>query len=156
MELQAISGPAGPSGVNLRLLQTWFVEGGAPIEFGESIKQRLTGPIQFVLKLLEFWRLETPQAIPLLGFREAESAHVTAVLEGRDSFIGRDVHDRIAHLFRIRETLDSLFRDLEAENNWLREPQALLDGRSPLSLLLGGSMEDVLLTREYVDAAAGR
>ena len=97
-----------------------------------------------------------PQAIALLGFSGAEEAHVTAVLEGRDSFSGRDVNDRIAHLFRIRETLDSLFRDLEAENNWLREPHALLEGRSPLSLLLGGSMEDVLLTREYVDAAAGR
>lgn len=118
--------------------------------------ERLAGPIQFVLKLLAFWRLDMPQAIALLGFSEAEEAHVTAVLEGRDRFSGRDVNDRIAHLFRIRETLDSLFRDLEAENKWLREPHAFLEGRSPLSLLLGGSMEDILMTREYVDAAAGR
>ena len=127
-----------------------------PIEFDDRAKERLTGPIQFVLKLLEFWRLEMPQVIALLGFSEAEKAHVTAVLEGRDNFCGRDIQDRIAHLFRIRQTLDSLFRDLDAENKWLREKQVLLDGKSPLSLLLGGSMEDILLTREYVDAAAGR
>ena len=31
----------------------------------------------------------------------------------------------------------------------------MLDDKSPLSLLIEGSMEDLLLTREYVDSAAG-
>ena len=64
--------------------------------------------------------------------------------------------DRIAHLFHIRQTLSSLFRDLDVENEWLREPHTLLDDQEPLKLLLGGSMEDLLLVKEYVDAAAGR
>ena len=58
--------------------------------------------------------------------------------------------------FHIRATLASLFRDLEVENDWLREPHTLLDEREPLNLLLGGSMEDLLLVKEYVDAAAGK
>lgn len=119
-------------------------------------KERLSGPIQFVLRLVDFWRLEKRDIVVLLGLGPAEAAHVDVVFAGRDHFRCRDVQDRIAHLFHIRETLDSLFRDLDAENTWLREPQALLDGKSPLSLLLGGSMEDILLTRDYVDAAAGR
>lgn len=119
-------------------------------------KERLSGPIQFVLRLLDFWRLEKRDIVVLLGLSPAEAAHVDDVFAGRDHFRCRDVQDRIAHLFHIRETLDSLFRDLDAENTWLREPQALLNGKSPLSLLLGGSMEDILLTRDYVDAAAGR
>ena len=123
---------------------------------GAREKERLSGPIQFVLRLLDFWRLGKRDIVALLGFGPTEAAHVDDVLEGLDHFRGRDVQDRIAHLFRIRETLDSLFRDLDAENKWLREQQVLLDGKSPLSLLLGGSMEDILLTREYVDAAAGR
>lgn len=119
-------------------------------------RKRLSGPIQFVAKLLDFWRLEKTDVVALLGFGSADKSHVADVLDGLDDFRGRDVHDRIAHLFRIRETLDSLFRNIDAENQWLREPHELLDEKSPMSLLLGGSMEDVLLTREYVDAAAGR
>ena len=53
-------------------------------------------------------------------------------------------------------TLWSLFQDLGTENSWLREPHALLDDASPLSLMLSGSMEDLLMTRDYVDSVAGR
>lgn len=124
---------------------------GAP---GEE-PNRLNGPIQFVSKLLEFWRLETDDAVGLLGFDSADATYVADVLGGHEPIRGRDVKDRIAHLFHIRATLWSLFRDLETENNWLREPHALLDERSPLSLMVG-SMEDLLLAREYVESAAGR
>lgn len=119
-------------------------------------KRRLTGPLQFVLRLLKDWQLEKRDIVALLGFGLEEAAHVNDVLDGLDRFRGRDVQDRIAHLFHIREALDCLFRNLDAENQWLREPHALLDEKSPLSLLLGGSMQDILLTRDYVDAAAGR
>lgn len=131
-------------------------EVGRILDRGTMEKERLSGPIQFVLRLLDSWRLEKRDIVALLGFGSTEAAHVDDVLAGQDHFRCRDVQDRIAHLFHIRETLDSLFRDLDAENTWLREPQAGLEGKSPLSLLLGGSMKDILLTRDYVDAAAGR
>ena len=121
----------------------------------EDSPNRLTGPVQFVLRLLKFWRLRTQEAVGLLGFGPADADYVTAVLEGNGQFRGRDVQDRIAHLIWIRKTLWSLFRDLETENAWLREPHPMLDDKSPLSLLIEGSMEDLLLTREYVDSAAG-
>ena len=119
-------------------------------------RKGLTGPVQFVLKLLQFWHLQRDEVVGLLGFGRVDAAHVAAVLDGREQFRGRDVRDRIAYLFRIRETLWMLFRDLEVENEWLREPHSLLDERSPLSLLTGGSMEDLLLVKEYVDTVAGR
>ena len=117
---------------------------------------RLTGPIQFVLKLLEDWHLSKEDAIGLLGFEQTDEAHVSDVLNGLDQFRGRDVRDRIAHLFHIRGTLSFLWQNLDVENDWLRESHSLLAEQSPLDLLLGGSMEDFLLVREYVDAAAGR
>lgn len=139
------------------MLQTWSgVHSQKVHEAPGEERKGLTGPIQFVVKLLEFWRLETDDAVGLLGFDSADANHVAAVLGGREQFRGRDVKDRIVHLFHIRATLLALFRDLETENNWLREPHAPLDKRSPLSLMLGGSMEDLLLTREYVESAAGR
>ena len=69
---------------------------------------RLAGPIQFVWKLLEFWRLEAHDAVGLLGFDPEDADHVSAVLYGREHLRGRDVRDRISHLFWIRKTLRSL------------------------------------------------
>lgn len=126
-----------------------------PIPRGEN-RSRVTGPIQFVLRLMEFWCLETADIVGLLGFDPADLDYVAAVLAGQEQFRGRDVRDRIAHLIWIRMTLWSLFQDLGTENSWLREPHALLDDASPLSLMLSGSMEDLLMTREYVDSVAGR
>ena len=121
-----------------------------------SQPNRVSGPVQFVLKLLESWCLSRDEAVLLLGFDQEDNGFVRAVLTGSADLHGRDVRDRIAHLFHIRQTLSSLFRDLDVENEWLREPHTLLDGQEPLKLILGGSMEDLLLVKEYVDAAAGR
>lgn len=120
-----------------------------------AVPQRLTGPIEFILKLLEFWRLERGDAVGLLGFDQNDADHVAAVLDGRERFRGRDVKDRIRQLYSIRKTLWSLFRNLDDENDWLREAQPLLEGRTPLALI-SSSMEDLLLAKEYVDEVAGR
>lgn len=123
----------------------------------ESAKvHRLTGPIQFILRLLDCWKLERTDAINLLGFEETESEFVFEVLEGNESLRGRDAKDRLSHLLSIRTSLHGFFRDLETENDWLRETQPLLDGQTPMNLLLGGSMEDILLVREYVDSMVGK
>ena len=132
---------------------------GSNIASWESIvspPKRISGPVQFVLKLLENWHLSRDDAVLLLGFDQEDNGFVRAVLTGSADLHGRDIRDRIAHLFQIRKTLSALFRDLDVENEWLREPHTLLDGQEPLKLLLGGSMEDLLLVKEYVDAAAGR
>ena len=116
---------------------------------------RPTGPVQFVRKLMEAWRLDRPDAVRLLGFDPEDFEYVAAVLDGRRQLRGRDTRDRIAHLFCIRRTLWSLFRDPDTENGWLRERHSMLNSASPLSLMLGGSMEDLLLVRDYVESAAG-
>lgn len=120
-----------------------------------SRRSRPPGPIQFALKLGYFWRLSQDDLAGLLGFGPDDTTHAAALLTGKTELHGRDVRDRVAHLFRIRESLHSLFRDLEVENAWLREPHEPLAGRSPMSLMVGGSMEDLLLVREYVDEVAG-
>ena len=117
---------------------------------------RPNGPVQFIVKLLEFWNLDKFDAGRLLGFEETDADYVNRILEGAEYLRGRDVRDRITHLFWICRSLRSLFQDLEVENEWLRESHKLLGGRSPMSLLLGGSMDDLELTREYVDTVARR
>ena len=117
---------------------------------------RLTGPVQFIVKLLDAWKLEPDKAAVLLGFEESGKDHVERILRGREPLSGRDAKDRVVHLLHVRGTLSALFQDREVENEWLREPRSLLHDKSPLDLLLEGSMENLLLLREYVETMAGR
>ena len=117
---------------------------------------RLTGPVQFIVKLLDTWKLEPDKAAVLLGFEESGEDHVKGILSGREPLYGRDAKDRVVHLLHIRGTLSALFQDREVENEWLRESRSLLHDKSPLDLLLEGSMENLLLLREYVETMAGR
>ena len=118
--------------------------------------ERLSGPIWFVEKLLKTWRLDRSDAVPLLGLEPSDLSYATDVFAGRATLRGRDAKDRIAYLFRIRKTLSALFRDEDVENEWLRERHEMLDDKAPMDLLLDGSMENLLLVKEYVEAAAGR
>lgn len=131
--------------------QSYLVEQPATTE-----EIRLTGPVQFILKLLDFWNLERRDAVKLLGFVEEEAEYVYRLLEGKEQLHGRDVKERISNLFFIRSSLRSLFRDLNTENEWLREQHTLLDGKSPLSMLLEGSLLGILSVRDYVDTVTRR
>ena len=129
---------------------TWITQGASGQTPG-----RPKGSIQFVLTLIHSWRLDKSDAVRLLGYDPEDIDYVSAVLDGSRQPRGRDIRDRITHLFHIRKTLWSLFRDLNVECDWLREEHSILNGQSPLSLILDGSMEDLLLAREYVESAAG-
>ena len=125
--------------------------GSAPSEY----PIRLGGPAQFLVKLLETWQLGQEAAMTLLGLEESQRPYLHDLLNGRATPAGRDIKDRIAHLAVIRMTLAGLFADETVENEWLREPHRPLEDREPMSLMLEGSMENLLLVREYVDTAAG-
>lgn len=122
----------------------------------EKEPNRINGPTQFVTKLMDFWNLEIADAVFLLGFDERDTDYVESALKGNGQFRGNDVTYRISNLFWIRNSLRLLFRDLQVENEWLREQHPLLDERTPLSLMLSGSIEDLLLVKEYVDRVSGR
>lgn len=117
---------------------------------------RITGPVKFVNKLLATWHLEPEKACILLGFEPSRSTYVNDMLQGYETLTGRDAKDRIAHLFQIRKLLSALFQDESVENEWLREPRDVLKGKTPMELLLEGSMENLLLVREYVELVTGR
>ena len=114
-----------------------------------------TGPVQFLTKLLHTWDLETSDAVTLLGFEESDQDYLEKILKGYETLRGRDVKDRIVYLFEIRKNLFALLRDTRAENEWLREEHVMLNGKVPLSLLLEGSIKNMLLVMEYSQAAAG-
>ena len=116
---------------------------------------RVTGPVQFLARLLELWQLDFSDACSLLGFEHADSESVKRLFSGVASLRGRDRKDRIAILVRIRTLLAGLLQDINVENAWLREQNPDLNGRTPLQLLREGSMENLLTLRDLVERAAG-
>lgn len=115
---------------------------------------RITGPVKFVNQLLATWHLKLEEACILLGFEPSRLTYVNDVLQGYETLTGRDTKDRIVHLIQIRTSLSALFRDETVENEWLREPHDTLNGKKPMDLLLEGSMENLLLVKEYVELVA--
>ncbi len=118
-------------------------------------RARLSGPVHFLKNLLDTWELQPKDAGVLLGMDPDDGFFARDLLNGQKALRGRDAKDRIAYLYRIRKILSALFRDEHVEHRWLREPHAMLDGRSPMALILDGSMEHLLVVKEYVEAASG-
>lgn len=151
-----IKKPEFPSDV----IQFGITEAENPITFVTSsakaspYRGRITGPVKFVNQLLATWHLEPEEACILLGFEPSRLTYVNDVLQGYETLTGRDTKDRIVHLIQIRTSLSALFRDETVENEWLREPHDTLNGRKPMDLLLEGSMENLLLVKEYVELVA--
>lgn len=115
----------------------------------------MVGPIRLVSKILNTWRLGEWERARLLGLGESDQASIEEFLNGNATTIRRDTKDRIAYLIQIRSTLFSLFRDESVENEWLREPNEMLEGNSPLDQMLEGSIESLLLVRDFCDEAGG-
>jgi len=115
-----------------------------------------SGPIKLVKIILATWKLQPKDALSLLGYEAAQGPYVQDLLNGYGTLSSRDVKDRIACLFEVRRTLSGLFKDKEVENDWLRETHSILNDQKPIDLLLEGSIENLLLVKDYVELVAGR
>lgn len=129
------------------------------VKVSETIVQprvrRLSAPVQFFLKLMELWHLDSEDACKLLGYELADIKYVEQVLSGELPLRGCDPKDRIANLVVIRKRLDGLFKNVDVENEWLREKQVDIGNKSPMELLLSGSMENLLLVKQFVEFICG-
>ena len=107
--------------------------------------------------LMNDWKLSKKEMATLLGmdFDASGQEYVENLLKEMCSFSGRDARNRMARLIEIRVALFAIFEDHEVENTWLRAPQQMLDDKVPMDLLLEGSMENLWLVQEFVEAAAG-
>ena len=114
----------------------------------EYPRGRLTGPVQVVARLAEIWGLDVNQIAIALDYESGRD--VVDLFGGVLTLRGRDRHERIRNLFRIREVLNGLFRDHGVERTWIRETHEQLGGRSVIDLLLTGSMEQMILARRFV------
>ena len=116
---------------------------------------RIAGPVALLKSIAERWRLSEAQVAVLLGLDAADVLGARRILTGHASLRGRDQKDRVACVIAIQGVLHAVFKEPEVSYQWLTERKETLAGDSPLTRMLKGSMEDMLLTRQVVEELAG-
>lgn len=133
---------------------------GYSIKHNNSSKEpiyRIIGPIKFVNKLLVMWEIDQENAVSLLGFDKHNKGYVDKLLQGNEYLVeGSETEDRIAYLFYIWSVLSELLRDRAVEVKWLKTAEREFEGKTPMDLILSGSITNLLLVKEFVDFISGR
>jgi len=111
--------------------------------------RRVAASIAMFERLCEHWSLRRDERETLLGgipkstWSEWRQRPALARLKS-------DTRERIANLFTIDLNAHSLFAP-EFADRWIREPNRAFEGKSPLSRMLQGRVEDVIAVRRYVE-----
>lgn len=114
---------------------------------------RLVGPLQFLSRLVEIWRLDDENGSVLLGI---DANEYRQLMIGAKSLKGIDQEDRIRTLLKIRAALKALFQNEEQENEWLRSRNPELNSDAPLDVMLCGHFTDLVRVEELVARISGR
>jgi hypothetical protein len=101
------------------------------------------------------WGLNTDQQRTLLGGISKSSLHNWKA--GRASALSRDQIERVSLVLGIYKAMALLFADGDGGKRWLKasNTEAAFGGGSPLARMLRGGMEDLYVTRRYIDAWRG-
>ena len=103
-----------------------------------------------VSNLFKAWDLTDAEARTLLGGISSETWS-----RWRDQTVpdlSDDVRMRMAHLMGIHKGIRTLFREPEGGYGWIKQNNDILNGRSPLDIMLGGELEHPESIREWLDS----
>ena len=119
-------------------------------------RERLTGPgLRTFFNIADDWGLNTDQQRTLLGGISKSSLHNWKA--GRASALSRDQIERVSLVLGIYKAMALLFADGDGGKRWLKaaNTESVFGGASPLARMLHGGIEDLYVTRRYIDAWRG-
>jgi len=119
-------------------------------------RERLTGPgLRTFFNIADDWGITTDQQRILLGGISKSSLHDWKA--GNASALSRDQLERVSLVLGIYKAMALLFADGDGGKRWLKSgnTEAAFGGGSPLARMLRGGMEDLYVTRRYIDAWRG-
>lgn len=103
-----------------------------------------------VVNLFARWQLSDAEAREILGGLAARTyARWKAGETGR---IDRDLATRLSLLMGIHKALRYLFTDPARGYAWVRKPNSALEGRTPVDIMVEGSIFALARIRSYLDA----
>jgi uncharacterized protein (DUF2384 family) len=105
------------------------------------------------MNLFRAWQLSDSEARTLLG--DMAQRTWARWKEGNIGRIDRDLRARMAILMGIHKGLRYLFSNPTRGYDWIRKPNAALNGRSALDIMMRGEITDLIDLRSYLDAERG-
>ncbi|MFK4870909.1 antitoxin Xre-like helix-turn-helix domain-containing protein [Novosphingobium sp. ZW T3_23] len=106
-----------------------------------------------IVNLFEHWQLGDEAACDLLG--GISRSTWTRWKSGSIAKVDRDLATRISLLLGIHKGLRYLFSDRELGYAWIKQPNMVFGGSSPLDVMKGGSIFALERIRRYLDAERG-
>lgn len=104
------------------------------------------------LNLFAKWGVTDEQAAVLTDMPVRSFRRWKAEGPGR---ISRDGLTRLSNLMGIHKALRIIFQEPQRGYDWIKAPNAVFDGASALSVMLGGELTDIIRVRRYLDAERG-
>ena len=107
-----------------------------------------------VFSIFDVWGLSAPEGRTLLG--DPSPATYFNWKKGKaPKSLPRDVLGRIGLIAGIWKALQILYSDHALADRWLRAENRAFAGKTPLAVLTGGDMAELIRVRQYLDAARG-
>jgi len=119
-------------------------------------RARLTGPgLRTFFSIADEWSLSTDQQRILLGGISKSSLHNWK--SGLMAALSRDQLERVSLVLGIYKAMALLFADGDGGKRWLKaeNSEGVFGGASPLARMLRGGIQDLYVTRRYLDAWRG-
>jgi hypothetical protein len=116
----------------------------------------LGGPgLRAFANIAEAWGLSVAEQLTLLGI--ASRSTFFKWRRERSPRLPRDTLERLSYVLGIYKSLQILFPDAKAADEWVRRPNTAspFGGRSALERMLSGQVADLYVVREYLDAQRG-
>lgn len=106
-----------------------------------------------VLALFDRWQIKDDQAAVLLG--DVSTKTISRWRKGELGRVSRDMADRLSNILGVHKALRIIFADPKRGYDWISKPNAALEGRSALEIMLQGGLLDIIRVRRYLDAVRG-
>ena len=103
---------------------------------------------------MELWDFSRKDAAEILGFED--EGMIGELYAGIEKVRQRDVRDRLKIFLSLAVDLHGLYDSDATIKQWLDQPKKLLRGKTPRSLIVEGSMENLLRVRQLVQYEANR
>jgi hypothetical protein len=114
------------------------------------IPGRVTGPVRLIQVVAGAWAMTNDELASLLAYPSPQLAG--DLVAGRLTFGGNeDRQDRVRLIYLIHSTLSDLFLNPDQERRWVRAPHSLLNGETPLNVMLVRRIPGMITVREIVE-----
>lgn len=110
--------------------------------------------VRVILAVLSRWKISEDRASTILG--SSRTSLISELKSGGAWLETRDMCDRARLLFDIYEGVFGLFREPQAERDWIRAQRSDLAGQSVLDLMTEGSQRNLIRALDFVDYINGR